>query len=256
MISIKNTHNLTGVTISGDYNDLDNLVEALHAITITENSEKHQSFVEISTRVLGLCYEIRHAFQGDREVELLDNNMTEEKMKWHSMIVPKSNVYYCCNCLYPEMFFVMIALNELVKLRISDITKTKYIYREALDKKVIWDDKIAAIRSFQAEFAKCVKATLTEITFSRWLKVVNNDYLDIENITGQYIDVLNIKYINMTKEKRLKNLSLIARRISEFNFDKDHDEIKEVVAAAAKEYGCAKGEIRLNGIEYPEDIEW
>lgn len=256
MITIKNTENLTGVTISGDYNDLYNLVDAFHAITIDEYSEKHQSYIEISIRVLGLCYDIRHAFQGDREVEFVDNGMNEDKMRFHSIITPKSNVYYKCNYLYPEMFFVMLALNELIELRIRELTKTKFIYKEAFDKNVIWDDKIAIIRVFQGEFTKCVKEILTEASYARWLKVMNRDYLDIEHIVSQYIDVLNFKYIKMTKEKRLKSLTLIARRIAEYHRDREHGEIEGVVSTAAREHGCLRGDIRLEGIEYPGDIVW
>ena len=80
MISIKNTANMTGDTISGDYDDLYNLVDAFHHITISEYDDKHQQYVETSTRVLGLCCDIRHAYQGGREVELVDNHMTEEKL--------------------------------------------------------------------------------------------------------------------------------------------------------------------------------
>ena len=256
MITIKNTENLTGVTISGDFNDLYNLVDVFYAITIDEFSEKHKRHIEMSTRVLGLCYDVRHAYQGDREVEFVDNGMDENKMKFHSIIAPRGNVYYQCNYLYPEMYFVMLALNELVELRIKDLTKTKYIFKEALDKTVIWDDKIAIIRSFQAEFVKCVKETLTEASFKRWLTVMNSDYIGIENIAGQYLDLLNIEYINMTKEKRLKNMSSIARKIVKYRDDSDHQEIKDVVAEAAKEFGRMEGEIRLEGIEYPENILW
>ncbi len=32
----------------------------------------------MSTRVLGVCYDVRHAYQGDREIELVDNGMTAE----------------------------------------------------------------------------------------------------------------------------------------------------------------------------------
>lgn len=256
MITIKNTPNLTGVSISGDFNDFYSLVEALHGIIIDEYSEKHQRYIEISTRVLGLCYDIRHAYQGDREVELFDNNMDEDKMKWHSLITPKSNVYYSCNYLYPEMFFVMLALNELVELRIRDLTKAKYIFKEAMDKRVIWDETISIIRLFQAEFVKCIKGTITDATFARWLKMMNSDYIGIVDIAGQYIDLLNIKFINMTKEKRLKNLSSITRSIVEFRYDNDHKEIKEVVTEAARERSCEPGSISLHGIEYPEDFDW
>ena len=166
MITIKNTPNLTGVTISGDVDDLYNLVEAFHEITINEYSEKHHQYIDISTRVLGLCYDIRHAYQGDREVKFVDNNMTEEKMKWHSIITPKSNVYYSCNYLYPEMFFVMLALNALVKLRIMDLTESGYIYKGAMDKKVIWDETIATIRLFQAKFVQIAKESITQGIFA------------------------------------------------------------------------------------------
>ena len=85
---------------------------------------------------------------------------------------------------------------------------------------------------------------------------MNNDYIRIENIAGQFVDLWNIKYINMTKEKRLKNLSVIAKRIAEFSNDSEHEEIKEVVMEAAKEYRCEPGAIRLHGIEYPAEFEW
>jgi hypothetical protein len=150
----------------------------------------------------------------------------------------------------------MLALNTLVELRIKELTKTKYIYKEALDKNVIWDDKIAIIRVFQAEFVKCIKEVITKASFARWLKVMNGDYLNIEQIAGQYVDMLNIKHINMTKEKRLKNLSSIAKRIAEYRYDREHEEIKEVVKSGAREYGCSRGEVRLSGIEYPENIVW
>ncbi len=256
MIIIKNTENLAGVCISGDFNDLEKLVDAFYAITIDEFSAKYQTYIAISTRVLGLCYDVRHAFQGDREVELVANGMDQDKMKFHSIIAPPNNVYYKCNYLYPEMFFVMLALNELVKLRIKELLKSRPVYNDALDKNVIWDDTISTIRSFQGEFMKCVKEVLTEASFKRWLKLMNGDYINIEQIAGQYVDLLNIKYINMSKEKRLKNLTIIAKRIAEFRTDDEHSDIKEVVVGAAKEYGCAEGNIRLEGIEYPEEFEW
>lgn len=256
MITIKNTENLAGVCISGDYNDLDNLVDAFHAITIDEFSEKNQSYINISTRVLGVCYDVRHALQGDRDVEFVDNGMDEEKMKYHSIIAPKNNVYYKCNYLYPEMFFVMLALNELVKLRVIDLVKSKRVYNGTLDKNVIWDGKIATIRYFQSEFMKCVKEVLTETSFNRWLKLMNDDYINIQDICDQYVDLQNIKYINMNKGKRLKSLASIAKRMATFCFDDEHSEIKEVVEQAAKKYGCSEVDIQLKDIEYPDEIIW
>lgn len=256
MITINNTPNFAGVYISGDFNDLYQLVDAFHAITIDEYAEKNQSHIAISTRLLGLCYDIRHAFQGNREVVFVDNGMDQDTMKFHSIVAPKNNIYYKCDVLYPEMFFAMLALNALVKLRMSDLVKSKYLDEKAFDNNIIWDDTIATIRCFQAEFAKCVKEALSETSYVRWLKYMNSEYISIEDIAGQYVDLVNIKYIKMSKEKRLKNLHLIAKQIADFQLNADHSEIKEAVTQAAKQLGCCEGDLRIEGVQYPDEWLW
>jgi hypothetical protein len=176
---------VSGVSISGDFYDLDALYDALVAIAIDEFSEKHRNYIDISMRLLGFCYDLRHAFQGDREIDFLDNMMDNDKMSFHSTITPKTNVQYKFNYLYPEMMFVMLAINALVMLRINDLNKSKYRFDRAFDKKVIWDEALATARSFQAKFTKCVKETLSEDAFARWLGFMNQNYLFIENIAGQ-----------------------------------------------------------------------
>jgi len=256
MIIIENTENLAGVCISGDYNDLNKLVDAFYELAIDEDSETNKNCIELSTRVLGICYDVRHSYQGDREVEFVYNGMDEDKMSFHSMIATKSNIYYKCNYLYPEMFFVMLALNKLVKLRMRELMKTKSYYNEAFDKNIIWDDKIATIRSFQGEFMKCVQEVLTKASFSRWIKLMNSEYISIEEIAGQYVDFVNIEYINMSKEKRLKSLTSIAKRIAQFATDRDYCEIKESVMRAAKYHGCCESDISISSNQYPEEIIW
>ena len=56
MIKITNTENLTGVTVSGDFYDLEKVVDALHDITIDEYFEKNTQYINISLIVLGVCY--------------------------------------------------------------------------------------------------------------------------------------------------------------------------------------------------------
>ena len=198
MLTIKSTKNYAGVTISGDINDFSRLVDAFHEITVDEDS-KHTAYINISIRVLGLCYDVRHAMQGDREVDLIENGMHEELMKYHSLIAPRHNVYYSCNCLYPEIFVIMLALNQLVKLRVKELAKSKYGYN-TLHHNAVWDDTIAVIRNFQAELTRCVCEVLTESKFSRWLKLLKDDSINIEDIAGPYVDVCNIKYLNMVKK--------------------------------------------------------
>ena len=154
------------------------------------------------------------------------------------------------------MFFIVLALNRLVEIRIRYLSKQKQAQDNAFDRKVIWDETIAIIRLFQARFQKSVSELMTENVFSRWLKLMNDNYIYIEQIALQYVDILNIDYLKMNRDKRLKNLSRIARRIAHFQYDDEHREIKDVVVRAAREYNCSEAEIRLAGSEYPQEIIW
>ncbi len=53
-----------------------------------------------------------------------------------------------------------------------------------------------------------------------------------------------------------KTLNIFAKRIADFKSYADHREIKGMVVNAAKERGCAAGDIKFDGIEYPEEIDW
>jgi hypothetical protein len=254
MIAIENTEQLTGVCISGDYDDFYNLVEAFHEITIDEYSEKYTGYCSISIRVLGLCYDIRHAMQGDRELVLKENGMNDDLFIYHKQITPLENVNYSCNYLYPEMFFVMMALNDLIGLRAGDLSKDTY--QKFHDKKVIWDNTIATLRFFQAQFSQCLEKTLTKASFSRILGYLNRAYLDTSLMAGQFVDLLNIEYSKLTREQRLKKLNSYAKRISEYLNDQEYNEIRNAIYKAAKELNIPEDEVRFVGMEYPDSIEW
>jgi hypothetical protein len=53
MLSIQPTQHLTGVTVSGDVHDFQELYDALHAIVGEESEYPHYDAVRI--RVLGVC---------------------------------------------------------------------------------------------------------------------------------------------------------------------------------------------------------
>lgn len=93
MLHAKSTPYQTGVKLTGDYLDFENLYESLHEIVGNED-EVLPGYISIRLRVLGVCYDLRHAMMADREIELFDNNMDKDKMKWHSTITSEKNVYY------------------------------------------------------------------------------------------------------------------------------------------------------------------
>lgn len=256
MIEIDRTENLTGITIKGDFNDFDQLVDALYEITIDEENEKHQRYFNISTRLLGLSYEIRHAFQGGRDITLEPNGITDSTLKNHSIIAPKNNVYYSCNYLLPEMLVAILTINDLINLRMRLIEKPKGNYNISENKMVIWDPTINTLRNFQSAFYTCMKEVLTPTVFTRWLGIMNKRYHDMCNIEGYYIDLLNIKYLKMSPEIRKNKITNISKRLHEYNFDNDHTNIEETIRVGAIELGCRKDQISLEGFEYPDEIEW
>ncbi len=118
MIEVSLTKNLAGIMLSGDCNDLDNIIKSLYTITINEHAEtKNIKYIDMSTRVLELAYDIRHALQGDRGFEFIDNGMTKEIMKYHNTIASNKNVYYSCSYIFTEMVYCMLAINELIDLK-------------------------------------------------------------------------------------------------------------------------------------------
>lgn len=249
MLKVSATTNLAGVTISGDHSDLENLYDSLHEVVGEEG--EYRGHVAARTRILGVCYDIRHALMGDREILFVDNGMDTEKMKRMGTITHDTNVYLSIQVLWPEMLFVLMALNDFCRFHAYKLTKTRYDIM--VDKSVIWDHNLTQIRLLQAEVAKCLQETVEGKTYSRMMNMMIKSYAWLEDYATQYLDVLNLKFLDMDKVKRLKNLSILAKRLTEKG--DEYRSIEGTVAEAAMEYNCNPEDIRLK-LEYPEEIDW
>jgi hypothetical protein len=256
LIKVSMTEKFAGVSVAGDIHDFRNLVDVFHDLSIDETDIRNQCYLNMSIRTLGLCYDIRHALMGEREVILSDNGVDEDIMRLHSLIATESNVYYSCNYLYPETCYVMISLNALIRLRTRKLVRKRYEFEPMSNPFVAWDGTIAAIRGLQSAFSSCVEEALTPNSHSRWLKLMNNDYRAIEDMSGQYLDTLNVEYLSYSPEKRQKNLLRFAKRISEYRSNKVHEQIRRDVQNAALKFNCSPEQIRVEGLEYPAEIDW
>lgn len=251
MIFIKNTPNNTGVAIYGDYQDFENLYEALH--TVVGNEDEFISYDAARIRILGLCYDIRHALMGDREIEFVDNGMDDEKKRRMSVLAPDKNVYLKIYALWPEMLFITMALNEFLKLYARKQTKASYSSDLLAHNKVIWDSAVAQVRLLQSAVAACLRETVSERVFARMMNVMNGRYVSFDGYIDQYLDLLNYRFINMGREKRLKNLSAMARRIAER--DQEYWDLVSYLKEEAKEQNCTVDDLRLD-LDFPDHIEW
>ena len=250
MLTLRNTRNLAGIEISGDYLDLDRLYMAL--LTIIGEEGEYGSYEGARIRVLGVMYDIRHAFQGDREFEFIPNGMNEDKMKFLGMITPEKNLYYKANFYYPEILFVTVAINDFIRLYSRKQTKSAPF--PLLDKRNLWDRHIAHARLFQSLVIHCLQDAVTEASFKRMLNLMHRDYPWTDGYATQYLDMLNIRYLAIEdKEERAKALSTTVKRMVEKG--KEYQGIERDVRNMAIEHNCPTENISLSW-DYPDEIAW
>jgi len=249
MLYVVNTPQNAGVSIYGDYWDLETLYDALHEITGEEG--ENISYEACRLRVLGVCYEIRHALMGDREIESFDNGIDQEKMKRMSVIMPEKNIYYKFNMLWPELLFVTMALNDFIMIYARKQTKGRSALE--LNSKNIWDKYISCVCLFQSSVALCIKETIAEKAAARTINLMNKDYCWLDNYITQYVDLLNYRFINMEPEKRFKNISIMAKRMAEKG--DEYQQLKKEVADAAEKHHTVADNIRIT-LDFPEEIDW
>ena len=251
MLFIQNTSNNTGVAIYGDYMDFENLYEALHEVVGEE--DEFVGYDGARIRILGVCYDLRHALMGDRKYEFVDNGLDEEKKRRMSVLASDKNLYFRIEVLWPEMLFVTIALNEFLKLYARKHIKAKYSADLFSENKIIWDKNIAQVRMLQSALSECLKQTISEHAYARMHNIMNGSYVYFNRYLTQYLDILNVRFMEMNKEKRLKNISTTAKRIVEKNNEYRH--LEDQIREEARRLKCGVNDLRLD-LDYPEEIDW
>lgn len=242
MINIKPTPNYAGVEIIGDFYDFNQVYEALHQIIGEE--DEYPEYFSARLRVLGLCYDLRHANMGNRGYAYLDHGIDEDTMKWMGIVGAKKNLYLAFKTYYPEILFIVMALNDFVEK-----------YKRGKAGHPHWDLTIVTIRKFQATVIQSLSETVKPQTFKLMLSNMSKYSVDFSNYFTQYLDQLNIRFLHWDKEKRLKNISIMAKRIAEKG--KEYQKAKQQILEVAYEHDCSVNEIKFNE-EYPDydKINW
>ncbi len=80
--------------------DFEHLYEALHQVAGEE--EEYPNYSGSRIRILGICYDLRHALMGDRDIEFISNGPEQEDLMYQSVIVPDKNMYLKVDILWPE----------------------------------------------------------------------------------------------------------------------------------------------------------
>jgi hypothetical protein len=243
MIQIEPTPNYAGVSITGDFYDFDQLYESLHTVVGQEGELIH--YHNARMRVLGLCYNLRHTNMGHREYEFKDHGLDKETMKWLGVVGSDKNLYLSFKTYYPEMLFIVLALNDFI-----DIHERKTATNR------IWDKHVTTVRAFQAAVMDSLSKTLKNQTFKMLQNNMSHKYgPSVSGYFTQYLDELNVKFLSWDKEKRLKNISVIGKRLAEQG--KPYEDAVRSVLQVAKEDNVDPSSIVYKD-DYPdyEDIDW
>lgn len=257
MLQVKPTEHLTGITIQGDYKDFYELVDSIYRITGLDDDPK-EIYYGVKNRLLGMCYDIRHAFMGDRDIVLEDNGMSDEVMKWHEMITPTQNVYYSVNVLFPEAIFVAVSVPQMYIF--------SSVYYGMKGKRKEADDQLPPVP--YSDYIRD-KANLDVLCAGVWQalgKVIGDEELEklirliqrtdesyIYYVT-HYIDKCNIELLKTESDKRKDKIRNIAKRI--VKKPQAYINMEDDLRYWAKEYKTSIYELQDPNIEYPEDFEW
>lgn len=130
MLIIKTTPNLFGISLQGDYQDLNELYDSLSRYLDFYIENSLSTPYHEYEYLLSLNYDIRHAYEGRREIELVDNNadfidddldslywVTEEELPKYKHVkkhYQKGNLYFKVDILYPMIFHYIVAFETIL----------------------------------------------------------------------------------------------------------------------------------------------
>lgn len=257
MLKVKPTEHLTGVTIQGDFNDFFELVDSIHRITGLDE-DPTEMYYGVKNRLLGICYEIRHAFMGDRDIVLEDNGMCDDIMKWHEMITPTKNVYYSVNVLFPEAVFMATSVPKMYLF--SSIYYG--IYGKRISTKynlppIPYSDYIrdkANLEVLCAGVWQALGEVIGDEELEKLFQLMQKTDESYMYYVTHYVDKCNIELLKTDVEKRKDKLRNIAKRI--VKKPQAYINMEESLRYWAKEYNTSIYELEDMRIEYPEDFEW
>lgn len=256
MLKAENTSNNTGVMITGTYEDLDLLYEALATLVDPFSDEIEDSpLYNTALHVLSICYDLRHAYTGARELRLADNFVSPEIMNMHSMICPQQNVEYAFPTIWTEALFVVAALSTFIERRTRQLTKNCYIFREKDHFQLVFDKAITTVRCFQAVVMEAFGKLVGDAAYIRTAKLmVRSSGYVFERFCSEYLNMLSVKYLKFDAEKKKKNLGIFIKRVLEQG--DEYQEMKSSITQYARMNNCSASDVRLSDTEFPEDIEW
>lgn len=265
MLRVEMTPNLLGFRISGDYDALDKLYDAVWRLSPPDpgfpddsraNGQRWgQQELNAGTRLLALCYDLRHAYQGSRTIETQPTGLTQEEADWHGIPLVENELIYSVEVLYPEAMYECMLLGWLISKRGAKEPRRQ---SAPLDKTVpIEGAHVALARYYQSLIFEAVGKVATKGRLSRIREYLSQSQQGIALMYTQWVDLINADYINMTRAQRAQSLSTVVRDLAEWELNDQCLELMRSIRAYAEQKKCSVYDVRLNDDPaYDEELDW
>ncbi|MEA3422747.1 MAG: hypothetical protein U9Q80_02925 [Bacillota bacterium] len=264
MLKITNTENLTGITITGTYEDINELYESIGRVVGSGLEIDNDSMPFI--RILGVNYDLRHCFMGDREVTFVDNDYFSDLQKYHGKIHPETNVEFSVSIVWHEAMFAALALDDYIIIHEDDKRFKNKLAIPELHEMLIEEfhrnryKDIAMVRLYQELIWEAFREATTDAAYKR-LRKKSKEGQDVyyksfnyTDFTTQFITILEMKYIHTEPEKRSKLLATHIGKI--IKQSDDYQKVAREVREVAHEHGISPGDVQYANEEWPEYLEW
>ena len=240
MIKVKLTQNYTGFNIEGTFDDFYELYDNISYFLGIEECE--DAFEEdMKLHILGFLYDLRHAYQGSRNIKAVDNGLSEEHKEYYGIAKSiKKDILY-------DFDYVVTDL-------ITDILLFKHFAKSKTKKMSEYDTNYNSVMTFYSKVIDALKEILTENQVKKVKKYLSESVISERTWLRQWYMMVCIDYLNMTKKRRQKEMMHIIESICDSYLYDEYYEMKKEIEEYAKENNYNINEIEYG--EYPEEIEW
>lgn len=242
MITAKPTEHLTGIMLEGAYDDFDEIVDAIHRIASLEEDYANP-YWSVENRLLGVCYDIRHAYQGDRHV-----------------LETQDGKRYAVELLFPEALFVAFSVPEMLGFASANYgTRAKKKMEQfgwenmGVSRYGNYPRDCALVEVLCGTVLSVFANSIGDEEFERMMRT-RASYSNYLFYAAQYVDKCNVEYLKTSPEKRSNKLKNIAKRL--IKPPQAYHNLKRDLELSAKKLGCSIHELHDPGIVYPEEIVW
>lgn len=240
MLALSNTENLTGVRISGDYWDFNELKQAIEKV-ISVYPSIEDNIDGIQMLLLDFCSKLTVTKLGQANIETTFNGITAKVQDSYAIEFPFENIYFSTEFFWPELFFSLICLDYFIE------------QAHTTNKHQLTASYILTLRKFQVNTLQClntlygpkVKNQIEEMFFKKSVR--------LHNYPIQYIDLLNVNYTALTRDEKEKSLPKILQKIC-FE-DREFLFFKNKLQSIANSSNASLHTVILE-FDYPSTIIW